>query len=441
MQLNKPAKGGLNHPEKSHPKKILPTTTASASTTNSLTLNTTIGGDGLRGDQAAPAANSSPLNHSSLNTEISAALGVDKEITDSLFDDDMHFDALPELPDLSKDLLDGTVFGINGTSTSCLDEILSNGLDNSQSIEPIKSDKDLISFLLQDKDELPKVQDNKLNDKELTKTSNSSKKLEKKIKQGGDAGTKAVKEKPEKEKDKAAKLSVKSKKSSDTVKLKSKENVSISSKSNSNKIDSKITKSDKPVGEKKSSKVKKNPSKPTMNGSTETPTKSSDGENEEIDVVTVSNYDKPFTNKTESLLSQSKTSKTSDNPKDKNSSKSSNQNTVKNKTSLLKPQNGRKEPSNGKVSPNNLSPKNGLCIDEITLGCNSKPDELVVKIPLALLRRIPHLNGSESVAVSIIVIMLYLWEEQGHIAHRGQRWGACCAVTFHSPCMQSKFVR
>ncbi|XP_031554532.1 AF4/FMR2 family member 4-like isoform X2 [Actinia tenebrosa] len=397
-ELNKPSKGGLNHPEKSHTKKILPTTTASASTTTSLTLNSTIGGDGLRGDQVAPAANSSPLNSNSLNTKAVSVL--DKEITDSLFDDDMHcFDPLPELPDLSKDLL-GTVFGINGTNTSCLDDILSNGLNNSQSLEPEKSDKYLISHLPQDKDNLPKVKDNKLNDKELNKTSNSSKKLEKKIKHGGDSGSKAVKEKPEKEKqDKAVKQNVKSKKISDAVKLKSKDNISNSNKSlvNSNKIDSKTIKTDKSLGEKKSSKVKKNSSKPTLNGSTETPTKSSDGENEEIDVVTVSN-DKPFTNRTESSISQSKTS---DNPKNNNSSKSSNPNIVKNKTSLEKTLNGRKEPSNGKMSPNNMSPKNGLSIDEITLDCNSKPGELVVKIPLALLRRIPHLNGSDTFAIKL----------------------------------------
>jgi hypothetical protein len=401
LQLNKPANSGLNL-ENSLTKKVHPTTTAVPSSISSLSLNTTIGGDGLRGDQVAPAASSSPLNHSSLNSEISAAPGIDKELSDTLFGDDDHdmpcFDALHELhelPDLSKDL----IFGIDGTDTNCFDEILTNGIDNPLMMEPVNPDKDLLDHLLPDTKELPKVKETNLHKKGLSNSSNSLKKCEKKIKLGGDTDCKSTKEKPPKEKhDKSTKPNVKSKKYSDAVKLKPKENVTSSkSVNNSSKIDSKVLKSDKLVGEKKSSKPKKISLKSTMNGSTLTPTKSSDGENEEIDVVTVSN-DKPFSSRTDSLVNENKLPKSGEASKNI-SAKSSNNATHKIKHSLAKTVNGLKEPSNGKMSPS-VSPKNGLTIEGITLDCNSKPDELVVKIPLALLKRIPFLKGSDF-AVSI----------------------------------------
>ncbi|XP_048589824.1 AF4/FMR2 family member 4 isoform X2 [Nematostella vectensis] len=334
-----------------------PTTSTSDPTLSSLSLNT-VGGEGLRGNQAAPPPNSK----STLNTNVEGGP------LDPIFDlDDGHtlFSGI-DLPDF---LANGLGDLSHEVPNSLLEDVVkSRTMDNVNTSE--NKDKAKVDNNNQQSGDKPSKGKDKKDSYSLKKSGDSSRKngeIEKNLKE----------KKAKEQEDKASKAAVKKQKAAESASIKHAEKQGL----NSEKIVAKKKVESRESLDKKRSKVKssKTSGKPVH----------SDTESEEVDVVTVS-YDRPLLNRTNSSSSEHEVYVPNNPHKNNNRIK-------KNQTKTV---NGLKEHVNGKLSPI-VSPKDEISTGEVTKDENGKPDSLVVKIDLALLKRIPRIPGTDSVVIKL----------------------------------------
>lgn len=455
IQLNRPTKSNkLNHADKETAiKSHLPSATL-ASTTSSLSDT---GEGGVRGNLAAPAAHTSPLNNASVNNEsnsnhlsLLADFGLElPDISKTIFEEggeDNGFNTAVLTNDISlcdedpvnhfkpiensieqhsteveeKELpLNTSIKKETSLTTSSKKETSLNASPKRETLLNTSPKRETLLTTSPKKEHLFNTSPKKetllntspkkelsLNTSPKKETSlNTSPKKESSLNTSPKKETslntfpkkeptlnKSPKEveKVKKEKIKGEAVTSKSSKekhSKSSIKRKASDSVNIksSSKNNDSKDDTKAKKVEK-SSEKKAIKTKKSSSSKVTKLTT------SDGENEEIDVVTVSS-DKPLLNKTNSVENKHNKTESKSKVKQVNGHKETALNGHSNSS-----MNGHKDSlSNDQkevLSP--LSPKNG--VEEITL--HSKPDALVVKIPLAWLKRIPLLNKQDSLTLS-----------------------------------------
>lgn len=372
---------GLGHiaqASKAKPTSLTPTT----KTGTSPSAVTVVGDSGLRGNQVAPAPNINPK--STLNLQIDQSIqGISEN---PLFgaEDDLMAASFSSLSDLVTNFTDAGSEGFDAVSLpselNSLEKEAPLQDTSGGSISDVqKSFGEVGKNGLTVKIQLPKESKTSQNTKQSTGDSNVNQE-----KKQTDKVLKASKAKKEMD-------GAKSKKSTE------KEGVitnGFASKARNKAELEKGSESNGKKGNKKKTEVKAEPK--VSNG--QTTVKSAKDDEEDIFVDIESDVGNP-------LLDGTRITDT----------KVRSKNTVKNRTTVPKLQKNSSKITNGisidnsehhngeKLSPSLVSPsrrKNGLTSDENTLNGYSKPDSLLVKIDLSLLKRVPRLQGSDQSVVS-----------------------------------------